>query len=433
MDKREKYQEVFSTTSVNVLKESTRNILIQQLDETRIREMRNGTLRDWRGFKDLTNSIIPSGYCISYMEIMLKNWESNPENTIENLLGILKQMERYDIIDDIIDLMYDDAVGYKQSNKLRIQIPQKIQDDEVSSASNFSTTSSFTSEVTTVHDIENSIRQLYDSYVCYEDDDVEFVQQMILNLEQDHQLQLCIPERDLTAHGLVDHSAIINFIRNRCKSMVIVLSESFTRSKQNSFLTMLAQAISIEAQSRFIIPVIYKTCVLPTTLQALSKLDLTRGDKFDCFWVRLATSIRQSSSYEASQFNIPSSMLSVSSSSLASPSSPNYRGDKSPILLHTSSSSGYSSYSMNLETKMEIERSKSEENLRSHVNKKKNFSNKLISSNIQGNNQEKRPSTSTVGTAIFETASPTPSKKTSFTRMRKMFRGKQKERDLSDK
>lgn len=404
MEQNEVYQEIFSATPVKVLKERTRNVL-SQLDDKRILTMRNGTPRDWRGFKDLTEfdeHIAMTAYHDSFTQIILNTWQHEPASTIEKLLNILQKMGRYDIIDDAINFMYEDALSYRTSaSKLKLQIPVQI--PEISSASNPSISSCFDIEATAVNDDTVGATQRYASYVCYEDDDIEFVQLMVKNLEEKYNLQLCIPERDLTAQGLVEHSAIINFIKNRCNSMVIVLSDAFTRSKQNSFLTMLAQAISVEAQSRIIIPVIYKTCTLPTTLQALSKLDYTRGDKFSCFWARLESSIRQSSGYLASQAN-SSSMLSISAPG-QSPPSPMITGDKSPVLLHPNSSSGYSSYSMNEDP--QIDTASSEESLSSSVKVKKFVPNGIITPNLPSNSQEQMPSTS----GIESTNSPTPSRR----------------------
>lgn len=134
----------------------------------------------------------------------------------------------------------------------------------------------------------------YDAYVCYADEDGEFVQFLSEFLEGRIGLKLFIPGRDLLV-GHMQHDAIFQMIEERCNRMLIILTPEFCQSSECEFQTRFATGLAIEQRNRKIIPIIYKRCDLPPVVRFMSKIDLSKGDQTpDWTWKKLVVSIKSS-------------------------------------------------------------------------------------------------------------------------------------------
>lgn len=117
----------------------------------------------------------------------------------------------------------------------------------------------------------------YDAFVCYADEDTDFVHKLIQILESCN-ISILTKERLLAGH--IEFDAITQSIDQRCGRTIIILSPQFLESSKCVFQSKFAYALAYEQEKinmRKIIPVIYKPCVLPHTITMLSKVDLTRS------------------------------------------------------------------------------------------------------------------------------------------------------------
>lgn len=119
-------------------------------------------------------------------------------------------------------------------------------------------------------------KQHYDAFLLYADEDEEFAQEMIENLETKNNLkvtamfhslnihylktehteyefkynnllffQLCLKERDLVAGISFEHEAIMRLISERCNRLITIISPDFLKSPANKFFVNYAQATGI--------------------------------------------------------------------------------------------------------------------------------------------------------------------------------------------
>uniref|UniRef100_T1J4H3 TIR domain-containing protein n=1 Tax=Strigamia maritima TaxID=126957 RepID=T1J4H3_STRMM len=317
---------------LRALKLSTRMNLCMMLDPIRPIPTKDGLLKDWQGIAELAkynNSFIMDLRRNSNRptEALLAHWEQKENITIGLLIDALIKLGRFDVIDDLSEQFKENAAVYKESllgppeskidfhNGIVTNIQQnsfigKPANDNDPNLSRLSLRNQ--SEMFTKDDTAQTI-QHYDAYVCYTDEDKEFVDMLSANLEGN--FKLCIKDRDLLG-GVFEHKAIIELIQERCEKFVVVLSPAFLASAKLEFQTMFAHACSLgiilffeiyknhlvqyffflEERTRKVIPVIYKKCEAPPILQSLAKLDYN-NTTFNNFWKRLSASIKSSEGY----------------------------------------------------------------------------------------------------------------------------------------
>ncbi|XP_011505728.1 PREDICTED: myeloid differentiation primary response protein MyD88 [Ceratosolen solmsi marchali] len=248
----------------------------------------NGLLRDWRGFAQVCavgGEILPaiaadSDPTYRILSIVQKR---SQDFTLQHLKDALEHIERWDIVDDSQPYLDKDANLYLE----RLQKSESTAEEN-----NFI----IDSEILTLDDqfrIERGQKkQHYDAFLLYADEDIDFVNEVVENLERKNNLKLCLKERDLIAGVTFEHEAIMRLISERCNRLITILSPDFLKSPANKFFLNFAQATGIDKrQERKIIPCIYKSCELPPQLTYFSKIYYKKFSS-EFFWDKLIRSMK---------------------------------------------------------------------------------------------------------------------------------------------
>nr|KAF6475301.1 MYD88 innate immune signal transduction adaptor [Rousettus aegyptiacus] len=133
----------------------------------------------------------------------------------------------------------------------------------------------------------------FDAFICYCSRDIQFVQEMIQQLEQtNYQLKLCVSDRDVLP-GTCVWSITSELIEKRCRRMVVVISDDYLESKECDFQTKFALSLSPGAHQKRLIPVKYKAMKkeFPSILRFITVCDYTNPCTKSWFWIRLAKAL----------------------------------------------------------------------------------------------------------------------------------------------
>ncbi|XP_044149600.1 myeloid differentiation primary response protein MyD88 [Bufo gargarizans] len=208
---------------------------------------------------------------------VLEDWEKKcSQPTVGRLLELLIKMERHDILTDIAPLIESDCKKYLKRQH-RVQPP--LQDDTVGSSGGT--------------DSSVSVPESFDAFICYCPQDIKFVQEMIRRLEQtEHRLKLCVFDRDVLP-GTCLWSITSELIENRCRKMVVIISDDYLDSTECDFQTKFALSLGPGARERRLIPVKYKHMKksFPSILRFITVCDYTNPHTQSWFWDRLAKAL----------------------------------------------------------------------------------------------------------------------------------------------
>lgn len=86
--------------------------------------------------------------------------------------------------------------------------------------------------------------QIYDAFVLFDDDDIDFATELIEKLEKQYELKLCVATRDLVG-GTLELDATTRLITERCNRLIVIVSPAFLKSQANKFFLNFAQAVGI--------------------------------------------------------------------------------------------------------------------------------------------------------------------------------------------
>ncbi|KAM8823390.1 myeloid differentiation primary response protein MyD88 [Spinachia spinachia] len=223
-------------------------------------------------------------------ESVLEDWQARcTDATVGKLLSILEEVERRDIVEDLRPLMDTDVRKYCENPKRNAKLPLQV--PEVDSC-----VPRTTERIgITLQDDPGGAPELFDAFICYCQNDFEFVREMIRELEQtEYKLKLCVFDRDVLPGSCV-WSITSELIEKRCKRMVVVISDEYLDSDACDFQTKFALSLCPGAQNKRLIPVIYKPMKkpFPSILRFLTICDYTRPCTQVWFWGRLAKSLSQ--------------------------------------------------------------------------------------------------------------------------------------------
>ncbi|XP_042255564.1 myeloid differentiation primary response protein MyD88 [Thunnus maccoyii] len=251
---------------------------------------RNTVAADWMAVAEVMG--------FSYLEIknyessnnatmkVLEDWQARSSDaTVGKLLSILKEVERKDIVEDLRPLIDEDVRRYWEQQKKRKAEPP-VQVHEVDSCVPRPTG-------ITLEDDPEGAPELFDAFICYCESDIEFVHEMIRELEQtEYKLKLCVFDRNVLPGSCV-WTITSELIERRCKRMVVVISDEYLDSDACDFQTKFALSLCPGARSKRLIPVVYKSMTkpFPSILRFLTKCDYTRPCTQAWFWVRLAKAL----------------------------------------------------------------------------------------------------------------------------------------------
>ncbi|XP_061569193.1 myeloid differentiation primary response protein MyD88 [Cololabis saira] len=231
-------------------------------------------IKNYEAFKNPTKTV-------------LEDWQARTADaSVGKLLSILAEVERNDIVEDLQPLIDEDVRKYCENLRKKSEPP--VQVPEVDSCV-LRATDTFG---LTTEDSEGAPEK-FDAFICYCISDLEFVHEMIRQLEQtEHKLKLCVFDRDVLPGSCV-WTITSELIEKRCKRMVVVISDEYLDSEACDFQTKFALSLSPGAQRKFLIPVVYKPMKkpFPTILRFLTICDYTRPCIQAWFWVRLAKAL----------------------------------------------------------------------------------------------------------------------------------------------
>jgi len=271
-----------------ILRPSTLQLLSTMLNPIKIIPTDSGLPRDWRGLAELAGLTAEN---ISYLEVKpdptqellkLSRTVSNSRfKTVKDLKACLAIIDRYDVVDDGESLMEADISFYRSrinlltTNGTKASTELNISNDR---------------DNLTYGDISGEIVR-YDAFILNADEDSEFADEVVMRLETDYNLKLCVKDRDLLPGVMFEHEAIGKVIEERCNRLLVILSPSFLQSEGNKFLVSYTQALALETRQRKIIPCMYKRCERPMSVRYSYCLDYNRAGTLWNFWEKLSNSI----------------------------------------------------------------------------------------------------------------------------------------------
>ncbi|MEE6467395.1 hypothetical protein FKM82_007225 [Ascaphus truei] len=218
---------------------------------------------------------------------LLEDWQRKCfRATVGGLLDMLKKIERNDILTDLAEYIEADCEKYLKRQK-ELSSPPPIQDQTVDSSQ---------SGITISDDPTGSMPELFDAFICYCPRDIEFVQEMIRQLEQtDYKLKLCVFDRDVLP-GTCLWSITSELIEKRCRKMVVIISDDYLDSNECDFQTKFALSLCPGARQKRLIPVKYKSMKrdYPSILRFITVCDYTNQCTKIWFWNRLAKALLNS-------------------------------------------------------------------------------------------------------------------------------------------
>ncbi|KAM5158106.1 myeloid differentiation primary response protein MyD88 [Mantella aurantiaca] len=218
---------------------------------------------------------------------LLDSWQKkHPRATVGELLKLLQKIERNDILTDLTPLIDGDCQKHLRKTKESKQ-PPPLQDETIDSSG--------AQCLTTRDDPSGLLPEQFDAFICYCAQDISFVQEMIIRLEQtDHNLKLCVFDRDVLP-GTCLWSITSELIEKRCRKMVVVISDDYLDSNECDFQTKFALSLGPGARERRLIPVKYKSMKrpYPNILRFITVCDYTNPHIQGWFWDRLAKALKK--------------------------------------------------------------------------------------------------------------------------------------------
>ncbi|XP_050996014.1 myeloid differentiation primary response protein MyD88 isoform X1 [Acomys russatus] len=220
---------------------------------------------------------------------LLDAWQGRPGATVGRLLEMLALLGREDILNDLGPLIEENCQKYIHSQ-------QKQESEKPVQVARVESSVPQTKElegITTLDDPLGQTPELFDAFICYCPSDIEFVQEIIRQLEQtDYRLKLCVSDRDVLP-GTCVWSIASELIEKRCRRMVVVVSDDYLQSKECDFQTKFALSLSPGVQQKRLIPIKYKAMKkdFPSILRFITICDYTNPCTKSWFWTRLAKAL----------------------------------------------------------------------------------------------------------------------------------------------
>lgn len=309
----------FQEVPLTALSKRTLRKLSHLLNSKKILRSEEGYERDWRGLASLAQQ---KSLCDENnmggddpMTKVIQLWYSNNPKTatfanLEKFLGII---DRWDVSDDIYENLVEDSKAYqtKQQQILHLKSDDNVDMQPSSAYDDFGHGSD--PNILTNADVIRAQKglppQKYDAFVLYSDADINYATEMLTKLEDnpEYHFKLCLKDRDLLGGVQFEHVALTQLIEERCKHLIVILTEEFLKSPENKFLVNYTQALQIQHKTRKIIPLLYEeTVVIPRTLKIYTHLRYHSGTaSLFNFWSKLAHSIRNVSMSAEDAISIP--------------------------------------------------------------------------------------------------------------------------------
>lgn len=206
---------------------------------------------------------------------LLDEWQVKHGSSVGKLLELLKKLQREDILEDLSPAIHECCIRY---------LNKPLQVASVDSSGPRRSV-----------DPSGGVPEYFDAFICYCQADIEFVHEMIRQLEQtEYKLKLCVFDRDVLPGSCI-WTISSELIENRCRRMVAVISDDYLVSDECDFQTKFALSLSPGAQDKRLIPVKYKHIKreFPSILRHITICDYTNPSTKSWFWKRLAKALSQ--------------------------------------------------------------------------------------------------------------------------------------------
>ncbi|KAI8038349.1 myeloid differentiation primary response protein MyD88 [Drosophila gunungcola] len=312
----------FNETPLSELGIETRTQLSRMLNRKKVLRSEEGYQRDWRGISELAKQ---KGFvdenANNPMDLVLISWSQRSPQTakvghLESFLGII---DRWDVCDDIQENLAKDTQRFilkqEQRQTSLMEACPPSPSDCLETNNNYSSSSNNTmgQSVQILSDEDQRCVQMgqplprYDACVLYAEADIDYAIEIMNVLESErYNLRLFLRHRDMLMGVPFEHVQLSHFMATRCNKLIVVLTEEFLRSPENTYLVNFTQKIQIENQSRKIIPILYKPDMhIPLTLGIYTHLMYGKDCKLFNLWDKLANSLHATQSTRQAQTPSP--------------------------------------------------------------------------------------------------------------------------------
>lgn len=200
---------------------------------------------------------------------LIKDYEDRGK-TVSELLSLLEEMERRDLIEDL-QIHIKEAEGKRKQTKEK-QCGAVSEDPQAG--------------------VPATLCEDYDVYIIYASPDKPFADELLTKLEEKpYSFRVCIDYRDFlpgSRCGKLETSTEV--IEKGCK-VLLIMSENFNRCESADFEAKIALKISPAARQKVLIPIKYKPCTIPSWLKHICYIDYTTEEARSYFWKKLLSSL----------------------------------------------------------------------------------------------------------------------------------------------
>ncbi|XP_017003292.3 myeloid differentiation primary response protein MyD88 [Drosophila takahashii] len=304
----------FNETPLSELGIETRTQLSRMLNRKKVLRSEEGYQRDWRGISELAKQ---KGFvdenANNPMDLVLISWSQRSPQTakvghLENFLGII---DRWDVCDDIQENLAKDTQRFNIKQEQRqtslVEACPPPPSDCFETNNNYSSNNNITvgQSVQILSEEDQRCVQMgqplprYNACVLYAEADIDHATEIMNNLESErYNLRLFLRHRDMLMGVPFEHVQLSHFMATRCNHLIVVLTEEFLRSPENTYLVNFTQKIQIENHTRKIIPILYKPDMhIPQTLGIYTHIKYAGDSKLFNFWDKLARSLHDLDAY----------------------------------------------------------------------------------------------------------------------------------------
>ncbi|XP_076985917.1 myeloid differentiation primary response protein MyD88 isoform X3 [Tamandua tetradactyla] len=125
---------------------------------------------------------------------LLDAWEGRPGASVGRLLELLAKLDREDVLNELGPKIEEDCRKYI----LKQQQEESEKPLQVATVGSSVPRTAELAGITTLDDPLGQMPERFDAFICYCPSDIQFVQEMIQQLEQtNYRLKLCVSDRDV--------------------------------------------------------------------------------------------------------------------------------------------------------------------------------------------------------------------------------------------
>ena len=268
-----------------------------QLGRVKLLLTEDGKASDWRGLAELAE--LASGNAYRKIEQAgdpvketFSQWKMRTGATVGKFCLMLQQIDRWDVLDDNLDKMEEDVRLAEKTARLKGLDLNELSSVEVEKAEQALTLDDLASLA------QGAPLSTYDAFVLYGQADEAFVEEVLVPNLEAQGLRVILKDRDLLG-GTFEHAAVMQLIKDRCRTLIPVFSQDFVNSNMNSFLTTFAQHCGLEERRRKLVPLVFERCQIPENLNIYHKSRYEPTNR-KWFWEKLVKSVHPQGAFNPS-------------------------------------------------------------------------------------------------------------------------------------